>query len=158
MDLRMPVMNGTEAIRRIRARVDGDRVKIVAVSASVFSEEREDILVAGADGFLGKPLREADLFGRLRTLLGVEFVFEDQSAPEPAPAVHPVAGPESSGRTVAPELAAALRNAVEQADVDRLLELVGRLEAGNAALAAELRRLAGGFEYKRILALLEAGG
>ena len=47
MDLRMPVMSGVEAARRIRATEGGQGVKIAAVSASAFAEERSEVLAAG---------------------------------------------------------------------------------------------------------------
>ena len=62
MDWRMPVMDGLEATRRIRALDGGREVKIVALSASVFKEEREQVLAAGVDDFVPKPIQfERDL-------------------------------------------------------------------------------------------------
>ena len=48
MDMRMPVMDGYEATRRIRGLPGGDTVKIVAITASAFKEQRSDILAAGS--------------------------------------------------------------------------------------------------------------
>ena len=55
MDVRMPVMDGLEATRRIRAIEGGRDVKIVALTASVFKEERDNVLAAGMDDFIRKP-------------------------------------------------------------------------------------------------------
>jgi len=57
MDVRMPVLDGMEAVRRIRAREDWQGLKVVAVSASVLAHERQDFLEAGFDEFLDKPFR-----------------------------------------------------------------------------------------------------
>ena len=57
MDRRMPVMDGLEATRRIRELPGGKEVKIVAVTASAFMEQRDEILKAGMDDFLRKPYR-----------------------------------------------------------------------------------------------------
>jgi signal transduction histidine kinase/FixJ family two-component response regulator len=54
MDMQMPVMDGLEATRRIRAL--GCEVPIVALSASVQEEDRRACLEAGMDAFLSKPL------------------------------------------------------------------------------------------------------
>ena len=49
MDMRMPVMDGYAATRKIRELPGGGEVKIVAVTASVLAEHREPILAAGCD-------------------------------------------------------------------------------------------------------------
>src|SRR5436305_1874594 len=58
MDFRMPVMDGHEAIRRIRAMVGGKEPKIIAVTASAMEENRLDLMAIGADDFISKPFRE----------------------------------------------------------------------------------------------------
>jgi CheY-like chemotaxis protein len=50
MDIRMPVLDGLEATRQIRALPDGQKTAIIAVTASVFEEERAEVL-AVARGF-----------------------------------------------------------------------------------------------------------
>jgi len=59
MDVRMPVMDGLEATRRIRAGEAGDvnrDIPILAVTANAFPVEREACVQAGMNGFLGKPI------------------------------------------------------------------------------------------------------
>ncbi|UZE25203.1 response regulator [Pseudomonas sp. B21-056] len=55
MDINMPVMDGVEAIRRIRELPQGNTCYIVAFTASVFSHEVERFRAAGADDILTKP-------------------------------------------------------------------------------------------------------
>jgi PAS domain S-box-containing protein len=62
MDRRMPVMDGLEATRRIRALPGGEAVKIVALTASVFAEQRGEILAAGMDDILHKPFQPREIF------------------------------------------------------------------------------------------------
>ena len=69
MDLEMPVMGGLEAIRDIRAGGRAPGARIIALSAHAAGESRELSLAAGADGYLVKPLRMADLQKALATLL-----------------------------------------------------------------------------------------
>jgi signal transduction histidine kinase/CheY-like chemotaxis protein len=81
MDIRMPIMDGLEATRRIRALDGGREVKIVALTASVFKAERDHFLAAGLDDFVRKPYRLEEIFGCLARQLGVRFVHkEDQGA------------------------------------------------------------------------------
>jgi two-component system sensor histidine kinase/response regulator len=71
MDCQMPVMDGFTATRRIREREardgSGVRLPIIALSANVMSEDRDNCMAAGMDAHLGKPLEPtqlADCLGR----------------------------------------------------------------------------------------------
>jgi CheY-like chemotaxis protein len=76
MDLRMPVMDGFEAVERLR-RLEVEeglaRTPVLAVSASVFDVSREDLIRRGFDDFLTKPIHEDQLFTSLEEILGVRF-------------------------------------------------------------------------------------
>jgi CheY-like chemotaxis protein len=63
MDLRMPTMDGLDAIAEIRRKEQstGRRLPIVVVTAEVLAGEKERCLAAGADGYLSKPMRSGDL-------------------------------------------------------------------------------------------------
>ena len=80
MDLRMPVMDGYEAMRRIRACAGGKEVKIIAVTASIFGEINRDAFGAGADALILKPFREDELFEKIQSLLGVEYIYAGESS------------------------------------------------------------------------------
>jgi CheY-like chemotaxis protein len=59
MDVHMPELDGLEATRRIRAAeaaMSMPRMRIVALTANAFGEDREACLAAGMDDFLVKPL------------------------------------------------------------------------------------------------------
>ncbi|MFG0318024.1 MAG: ATP-binding protein, partial [Planctomycetota bacterium JB042] len=66
MDVQMPVLDGLEATRRIRASREDGRPTIVALTADALAEHRTQCLAAGMDGHLSKPFRVEDL----RALLG----------------------------------------------------------------------------------------
>jgi len=70
MDLEMPVMSGLDAIRAIRALRPPRTVRIVGLSAHADDAARRECLAAGADGYLVKPLRLADLQKLLAALFG----------------------------------------------------------------------------------------
>lgn len=70
MDLEMPVMSGLEAIRAIRALQLPRPVKIVGLSAHADESARKECLAAGADAYLVKPMRLADLQRVLGELFG----------------------------------------------------------------------------------------
>jgi two-component system sensor histidine kinase/response regulator len=70
MDIQMPVIDGLEVCRRIRAseRLTGKRLPIVAMTAHVMSGDRERFLEAGMDGYLSKPMRVRELDAALETV------------------------------------------------------------------------------------------
>jgi two-component system cell cycle response regulator DivK len=71
MDLKMPVMDGWEAIRRIRAMPHGRAVRIVALTAQVMTGDEERALEMGCDDYLAKPVVDPDLMRqKLERLLG----------------------------------------------------------------------------------------
>lgn len=72
MDIQMPVMDGIEAAKTIRAMSDPKlaRLPIVAMTANAFEEDRQRVLSAGMDGHLGKPIDVKKLFSTLQNLLG----------------------------------------------------------------------------------------
>ncbi|MEG4217902.1 GAF domain-containing protein [Microcoleus sp. Pol14C6] len=77
MDMQMPVMDGYEATRKIKAHPLGKQTVIVALTASAFEEERQTILGAGCDDFMRKPFEAKILFAKMEELLGVRYIYEE---------------------------------------------------------------------------------
>ncbi|MBW3596026.1 MAG: PAS domain S-box protein [Planctomycetes bacterium] len=155
MDFRMPVMDGHEAIRRIRDMPGGKDPKIIAVTASAMDENRAELMEIGADDFIGKPFREAELFQKIHAHVGVEYVY----AEHPPDAV-PETAAELTAESLAnwpPELIDPLREAVLTADLDELLAKIQEIESRDPRIAQALRRLAEGFQYQKLLDLFGPG-
>lgn len=74
MDLRMPVMDGLEAARRIRRldRPDAQRVPILALTANAFENDVEASIAAGMNEHLAKPADSEMLYSALRRWIGAE--------------------------------------------------------------------------------------
>ena len=70
MDMQMPVMDGLEATRRIRALPHGGTVPILALTANAYSEDRLRCIDAGMDDFLPKPMSAATLLSLMDKWLG----------------------------------------------------------------------------------------
>lgn len=71
MDIQMPVMDGIEATKAIRAMSDPHlaKVPIIAMTANVFEEDCQRVLSAGMNGHLGKPIDIDKLFSTLQSVL-----------------------------------------------------------------------------------------
>ena len=151
LDLRMPVMDGFEATRRIRAG-HGSTVKIIALSAGVLAENQQMALEAGADMFLGKPFQEGDLLERIKQLTGVDYIYRDVEADKPAD----MSESERKLPTAVEigqlpvELVNQLRKATTLADYDQMLTLVGQMAAHNETLSRQLRQLVKRFDYSTL--------
>jgi CheY-like chemotaxis protein len=69
MDINLPVLNGKEATRRIRAFPEGGQVPIIALTAHAMSGDREEALEAGCDRYHSKPVELPELMEQIEELL-----------------------------------------------------------------------------------------
>jgi signal transduction histidine kinase/CheY-like chemotaxis protein len=151
MDLRMPVMDGVEAARRIRALDGGRDVKIAAVTASVFADQRSEVLAAGLDDFIRKPYGPTEILNCMARHLGVRYRLS-KAAPAGEPSA--VLRPEELA-SLPDELRAELQDAVITLNMERIARVIERVRQRDAALGAVLARCAERFTYTAILKALE---
>ncbi|PZO36311.1 MAG: hybrid sensor histidine kinase/response regulator [Pseudanabaena frigida] len=77
MDMRMPVMDGYEATKFIKAHVKGSATAVIALTANVLEEEKAIVMSAGCDDFVRKPFKEYTIFETIKKHLGVQYIYED---------------------------------------------------------------------------------
>jgi PAS domain S-box-containing protein len=150
MDRRMPVTDGVEATRRIRQLPDGDKVKVIAVTASAFKEEQQELHNAGMDGCVSKPYRFEEIYNSLEQHLGLRFHYAEAIPEQPAPLL------DEEKLAVLPEaVCRKLRQALESLEpgaIDAAIHWVGEHDA---ELAGNLSRIAEGLDYQAILNALQ---
>jgi signal transduction histidine kinase/CheY-like chemotaxis protein len=147
MDLRMPVMNGLDAARRIRVLEGGREVKIAAVTASGFDDQRKEALAAGMDDYVRKPYRPSEIFECMARQLG--FLYQGKVVPVD---VDPVEELRTEDMAALPqELRARLREALLALDVERISAAIDRVSQENAPLGSALARCASRYAYTAML-------
>ena len=72
MDLSLPVMDGWEATRRLKAAPETSHIPVVALSAHAMAGDRERALAAGCDDYDTKPVDLPRLLGKIEALIGTE--------------------------------------------------------------------------------------
>ena len=73
MDIDMPVMNGEEALREIRAKEEGtsSHQKVIALTAYALRDEKKRFLSEGFDGYLSKPLEQKELVAEMKRVMNL---------------------------------------------------------------------------------------
>ena len=151
LDIRMPVLTGPEAAQKIWSEMGDAAPHLVAVSASALELERQQYLDMGFERFIDKPFRAERIFGCLAEVLGVEFEYAEEQAPEPEAL-------DLTGLTLSADLLGHLREAAEMANVTELEQMLDDLEAQQPTmrqLAAHLRGLSQDFQMNELLAVLD---
>ena len=135
MDRRMPIMDGIEATRTIRALPNGKEVKIVAVTASVFLEQRQEFLAVGVNDIVNKPYRESEILDCMAQQLGVKFIYDtpelEQTAEKGSVNIDAL-------QTLPPLLITELKAAVTELDIEKCSELIEQIKQVDAPLAMQL--------------------
>lgn len=153
MDVRMPVMNGLEATRRIKESKAGARTRIITLTAHALEEERQEIMEAGCDDLIRKPYRDTEIFEALKKHLGARFLYTDEQTP--------VTTGEEDGlnkaqlKNLPPALIEALRDATVLLDEQLCLKATGMISDYNHELSLRLRNLVENLQYKKILTDLD---
>lgn len=142
MDMRMPVMDGFEAIRRIRSDAEGASILIVGLTASAFEEQKAAVLACGADLFMRKPFKQDELLAAIGKEQGLSYVYSGTTT-SPALSIDYSGIPES--------LRAEAMQACEEAAFDQLQDICTKIAAcGDTAAANGLRAHLTSFDYVSI--------
>ena len=159
MDMRMPVMDGYEATKQIKAHLKGQSTTIIALTANAFEEDRKMVLSAGCNDFVGKPFREEVLLEKVSQHLGVVYVYEEENLKTEAGSETTVeiltdVELKSYLEQMPSEWVAQLHYASHQGSDDQIFDLLKQVPSNQVALANALRNLANDFQFLKIIQLL----
>ncbi len=153
LDLAMPNMDGFELMVHLQANPQTRSIPIIVSSASVFESNRQRSLEAGATAFLPKPLQIDELLAKLRSLLGVEWIYA-QSSPAKGEQV-------TASEWVLPsqDVLQQLYHLAMMGDIAAIEGMLGELSEQNSQLApfvAELSKLTANFQTGKIRKFLKS--
>ncbi|MEG3980587.1 PAS domain S-box protein [Microcoleus sp. T3B2] len=168
MDIRMPVLDGYEATKQIRAMEDGHNSIIIALTAQASQSDRALALAAGCNDYISKPFREQTLFLKMAQYLGLEYVYEEEETEKGkrgtdcfpsylcsvAPGVPDSLDPTLLA-TLPKEWVVELEDAALCGDDVAIVELVAQLSSNLAQLGIHLTELAHQYQFEKILNLIQ---
>jgi len=129
-------------------------VKIAALSASVLPEEREQVMAAGVDDFVIKPLEFSRIYECLSRLLDIRFVSVEPSTSTATESYHGLDCQALAGLPIS--LRQELAEALVSLDAARISGSMRRVSEVNPGLGCVLEHLAGQFRYTVILQALQS--
>jgi len=158
MDVRMAGMGGIEATQRIRQDTRLKDTVVIAVTASVFPEFREQLIEDGFDDFIGKPFHASEVFTKIGRSLDLRFVESEsppQSKDESAEQAEALSG-EAAG-----VVANRLEEAIRLKNLSALNALAAELSAESTAanpIGERIANLARSFDFKGLTRLAQELG
>lgn len=154
MDIVMPVMNGLEATRKIRDAPETGSIPVIAISASVTSEDEHKSLDAGVNFFMKKPVQQEILVHKMNEYLKVALVYDQTLA-----AVVPQAEADERILAIPPieeiEILYRMALAGDMRKIRQRADYLDTLDHAYHPFAEKLRQLAKTYQSKTLLSLIE---
>jgi PAS domain S-box-containing protein len=161
MDLKMPVLDGYEATRQIRQieqqnqAYASSRTVIIALTASIFNEQKQAALEAGCDDFVHKPLQVTLIFNKMTEYLGVQYLYQEiEQASPTVNGENDLSQIQSQLATLSSEWKSKLKEAVLSLDGEEINQLIAEISPESEKLANYLKSQTEHFNYEFILQLL----
>ena len=156
MDMRMPVIDGYEATRRIKAQAKGQQTVIIALTASAFEEEKVVVLSAGCDDFMRKPFKEVELIAKIGQCLDINYLYEETVEATASQEVLVEELTPESLTVMSEEWRSQLYQAAAQVDNQEIFKLLSEIPDEYESLAKGLENLAEQFRCDRIIDLAKS--
>lgn len=154
MDIRMPKMNGTEAIELIRQRQSRLQPKIIALTASAMDEQRQAILEAGCDDFASKPVNREQLLKLIGHHLQVSYQY-DHAAQAQASAEQPSPSATQGLRRMSDQWIQQLHRAAIRGDDCSIHQLISQIPDEQQELIKILKTWTDNYQFDRLVEMVE---
>lgn len=157
MDMRMPIMDGYEATKKIKGALKGQKTVIIALTASAFEEDRKMVLEVGCDDFIRKPFQQDVVLEKISQHLQVSYIYEESTPTN--------TGNQTAEKTIteddikhylsqmSPEWIEQIYRASCQGSDDIIFELLAEVPAEFSDLKNILADLADNFQFEKIMHL-----
>jgi ABC-type amino acid transport substrate-binding protein/CheY-like chemotaxis protein/two-component sensor histidine kinase len=158
MDMRMPVMDGYEATKIIRAQDSAiSDAAIIAVTASVFEDQRVAVMSIGCDDIIIKPFKENEIIEMLKKHIDVKFVYASDEIPgEKADLGKDRLNLIPSDLSDLPdETVMKLMKSVAALEMDTTLNVIEEIREHDEPLADALKKLVEGYRFDKLQKLLD---
>ncbi|MBW4513156.1 MAG: AAA family ATPase [Scytonematopsis contorta HA4267-MV1] len=157
MDMRMPVMDGYEATKRIKSTTKGQATAIIATTASVLEEQKAVVLSSGCDNFVRKPFQEKAIFEIIAKYLGISYLYEEKTSPtEVFPLPVEWSNLNEFMTAMSKEWVMQLHAASLDADLGLVNQIIDDVSPIYASTIQIFRNWANKFEFEKILDLTES--
>ena len=154
MDIRMPIMDGNEATRLIRALEGGDEVKILALTGDVFRVSDEDIRNNGYDNVLQKPFRKEKVLEAIKECLMLRYRYEDDTEYSNLPVTKSLTREDAS--QVSTVLSDKLLIGLHDLNHQLVLAAIEEISFEHPEIGRQLGELASQYDYEKLLALFRS--
>lgn len=151
MDIQMPIMNGLEAIERIKTTPQGEATVILAISAYSLNDEQTETIHRYCDDIISKPIAQDILLDKIAQCLGVRYVYASEESTE-----FPEDNAEQRLRIVqelnqmSDEWRSQLYDAAIACDLQRVLQLLEEIPEERLQIKESLNQLANEYQYDAI--------
>lgn len=154
MDIRMPVLDGYEATKQIRAIEQGKSSIIIALTAQASQSDRALALAAGCDDYMSKPFPEQLLFQKMAQYLGLEYRYTEPVPPEPTPKVSKILTSEDL-HIMSPDWITQVHEAALDLNDHQIFQLITEIPSEHQFLIETLTSLVENFQLEEIAILTQ---
>jgi signal transduction histidine kinase/DNA-binding NarL/FixJ family response regulator len=152
LDVMMPEVNGFEMIYQIRQLSGFKEVIVIAISASAFPQTQQQILAAGCNDFLAKPIQFTKLLQSIQTHLGLEWLYEETSETDSHPEALPLMIPPSEALETLLQLAEMQKPTAIQKFIRQMKERDARF----TPFITQIEQLVRQYQFEQLIDLIES--